>query len=237
MENFKNTEELLAWVVNFFATEFGNHAIIRGGMALRLLNSPRYTNDIDYVFVPFTSKKEIRPLIEQKLSMVEGLVFNITLNSKVMNVNINYLSQNCQIEINVENECQSLAMSSSPLASLYGMPARIVRILDLSIAFAHKIAAWNERELLRDLFDIYQYKAILRVEPDLKILQKRLAKVRIYPKAKPARNIKALRKKLLLAVNELSEQKMQELKPLLPEAELAGLHLRIAAAVCDVLNI
>ena len=43
MENFKNTEELLAWVVNFFATEFGNHAIIRGGMALRLLNSPRYT--------------------------------------------------------------------------------------------------------------------------------------------------------------------------------------------------
>ena len=75
------------------------------------------------------------------------------------------------------------------------------------------------------------------MEPDLKILQKRLAKVRIYPKAKPARNIKALRKKLLLAVNELSEQKMQELKPLLPEAELAGLHLRIAAAVRDVLNI
>jgi len=236
MENFRNTEELLAWVVNFFATEFGNHAIIRGGMALRLLNSPRYTNDIDYVFVPFTSKKEIRPLIEQKLSKVDGLVFNITLNSKVMNVNIHYLSQNCQIEINVENECQSLSMSSSPLASLYGMPARIVKILDLSTAFAHKIAAWNERELLRDLFDIYQYKAILRVEPNLKILQKRLANVRIYPKAKPAKNIKALREKLFLAANELCENKMQELKPLLPEAELAGLHLRIAAAIRDIMH-
>ncbi len=234
MENFRNTEELLAWVVNFFATEFGNHAIIRGGMALRLLNSPRYTNDIDYVFVPFTSKKDIKPLIEQKLSKVDGLAFNITLNSKVMNVNINYLSQNCQIEINVENECQSLSMSSSPLASLYGMPARIVRILDLSTAFAHKIAAWNERELLRDLFDIYQYKAILRVEPNLKILQKRLANVRVYPNTKPAKNIKALREKLLLAANELCEQQMQELKPLLPEAELAGLHLRIAAAVREV---
>ncbi len=234
MGNFNSTEELLAWVVNFFATEFGNHAIIRGGMALRLLNSPRYTNDIDYVFVPFTSKKEIKPLIEQKLSKVDGLVFNITLNSKVMNVNIHYLSQNCQIEINVENKCQSLTMSSSPLASLYGMPTRIVRILDLSVAFAHKIAAWNERELLRDLFDIYQYKAILRVEPNLKILQKRLSNVRVYPKVKPARNIKTLREKLLSAANELCEQKMQELKPLLPEAELAGLHLRIAAAVRDV---
>jgi predicted nucleotidyltransferase component of viral defense system len=46
-------------------------------------------------------------------------------------------------------------MSSSPIASLYGMPPKIVRIVNLPIAFAHKIAAWNERELLRDLFDIY----------------------------------------------------------------------------------
>lgn len=236
MENFKSTEELLAWVVNFFATEFGNNAIIRGGMALRLLNSPRYTNDIDYVFVPFSSKKEIRPLIEQKLSKVEGLVFNTTLNSKVMNIGIHYLSQNCQIEINVENKCESLTTSSSPLASLYGMPSRIVRIADLSVAFAHKIAAWNERELLRDLFDIYQYRAILRVEPNLKILQKRLANVRTYPKSKPAKNVKALKEKLLLASAELNEQNMQELKALLPEAELAGLHLRMAAAVKAVVS-
>ena len=47
MKNFRNTEELLAWIINFFAEEFGSAAIIRGGMALRLLNSPRYTNDID----------------------------------------------------------------------------------------------------------------------------------------------------------------------------------------------
>ncbi|MDR2581628.1 MAG: nucleotidyl transferase AbiEii/AbiGii toxin family protein [Fibromonadaceae bacterium] len=231
MKNFRSTEELLAWVINFFATEFGNNAILRGGMALRLLNSPRYTNDVDYVFVPFTSKKELKPLIEKKLSNVQGLDFSIALNSKVMNININYLSQSCQIEINVESKCESLAMSSAPIASLYGMPAKIVRIADLSVAFAHKIAAWNERELLRDLFDIYLYKAILRVKPNLETLQKRLVKVRAYPKAKPARNLRALKERLLEAANELNEQKIQELKPLLPEAELAGLHLRIAAAV------
>jgi len=236
MKNFRNTEELLAWVINFFAAEFGNNAIIRGGMALRLLNSPRYTNDIDYVFIPFTSKKELKPLIEKKLSSVQGLDFSITMNSKVMDININYLSQSCQIEINAETECESLATSSSPIASLYGMPSKIVRIANLPAAFAHKIAAWNERELLRDLFDIYQYKAILRVEPNLEILQKRLAKVRIYKNAKPAKNLKSLKEKLLLAANELNEQKIQELKPLLPEVELAGLHLRMAAAVRRILN-
>ncbi|MCL2101334.1 MAG: nucleotidyl transferase AbiEii/AbiGii toxin family protein [Fibromonadales bacterium] len=235
MKNFRNTEELLAWVINFFAAEFGNSAILRGGMALRLLNSPRYTNDIDYVFVPFTSKKDLKPLIEKKLSNIQGLNFSIALNSKVMNININYLSQSCQIEINVESKCESLAMSSSPIASLYGMPAKIVRIADLPVAFAHKIAAWNERELLRDLFDIYQYKTILRVEPNLEILQKRLAKVRAYPKAKPAKNLKSLKEKLLETANELNEQKIQELKPLLPEAELAGLHLRIAAAIREII--
>jgi predicted nucleotidyltransferase component of viral defense system len=153
-----------------------------------------------------------------------------------MDINISYLSQSCQIEISVENECESLSMSSSPLASVYGMPAKIVRIADLSVAFAHKIAAWNERELLRDLFDIYQYNTILRVKPNMKILQMRLAKVRIYPQTKPAKNLKDLKEKLLLTADNLNEKKMQELKPLLPREELAGLHFRIAAAVREVAN-
>jgi len=232
MKNFRNTEELLAWVINFFADEFGNNAVIRGGMALRLLNSPRYTNDIDYVFVPFKSKNKLKPLIEKKLSGVKGLEFGISLNSKVMVVNINYLSQSCQVEISIENECKSQAMSSSAVASVYGMPAKIVRITELSVAFAHKIAAWNERELLRDLFDIYQYKATLRVEPDMEILQKRLAKPRNYPNINPAKNINELKEKLLATANNLlREESIYELKPLLPKAELAGLHLKIAVAL------
>ncbi|MDR3013509.1 MAG: nucleotidyl transferase AbiEii/AbiGii toxin family protein [Chitinispirillales bacterium] len=232
MENFRNTEELLAWVINFFAEEFGNNAIIRGGMALRLLNSPRYTNDIDYIFIPFRSKKDIKPLIEKKMSSVKGLDFAITLNSKALVVNICYLSQSCQAEISVENKCLSLPMSSSAIASQYGLPAKIVRIVELSTAFAHKIAAWNERELLRDLFDVYQYKTILKIEPNAEVLQKRLAKPRNYPNVKSARNLNELREKLLTAANGLNEQNIyDELSPLLPETELAGLHLRIAAAM------
>jgi len=231
MKNFRNTEELLAWVINFFADEFGNNAVIRGGMALRLLNSPRYTNDIDYVFVPFKSKNELKPLIEKKLSSVNGLEFKISMNSKVMVVNINYLSQSCQVEISAKNECESQAMSSSAVASPYGMPSKIVRIAELSVAFAHKIAAWNERELLRDLFDVYQYKAMLRVEPNLEILRQRLAKPRNYPNVNPAKNLTGLKEKMLTAAGSLSAQNIQELKPLLPETELAGLNVRIAAAL------
>jgi hypothetical protein len=31
---------LLAWIIDFFATHFGNSAILKGGMSLRLMQSP-----------------------------------------------------------------------------------------------------------------------------------------------------------------------------------------------------
>lgn len=39
--------------------DFKNHAILKGGMVLKLLGSTRKTLDLDYTFVPFKSKKEI----------------------------------------------------------------------------------------------------------------------------------------------------------------------------------
>lgn len=46
-------EGLMVWVMHRFARALGEQAVIKGGMALRLLDSPRSTNDIDYVFVPY----------------------------------------------------------------------------------------------------------------------------------------------------------------------------------------
>lgn len=54
----KNIDELLLWFMGYFAQTFRNRAIIKGGMVLQLLNSPRATNDLDILFVPFTSKKK-----------------------------------------------------------------------------------------------------------------------------------------------------------------------------------
>ena len=46
-------QQLLAQVLDLFAQKFNKKAILRGGMVLRVLGSPRLTNDLDYVFVPY----------------------------------------------------------------------------------------------------------------------------------------------------------------------------------------
>ncbi len=36
-----------------------------------------------------------------------------------------------------------------------------------------KIAAWNERRLMRDLYDMYQYASAMKVQPDTETLRMR----------------------------------------------------------------
>ena len=55
----RNEEKLLAIIVEKFSQRFGKKAVLCGGMALRIMGSARYTNDLDYLFVPFKSKNEI----------------------------------------------------------------------------------------------------------------------------------------------------------------------------------
>ena len=54
---------LLLWFIHAFGDELEDHAVLKGGMALRLLDSPRHTNDLDYVFVSYGSKRDIVPLV------------------------------------------------------------------------------------------------------------------------------------------------------------------------------
>lgn len=236
MENFKSTEALLSWIVDFFAQKFGNSAILKGGMSLRLMHSPRYTNDVDYIFIPFDSKKDAKTLIEEALSLVEGLKYNTTMNSKALRIIVDYAGQQAQIEINVEMECPSIPMSSSLLSTPYGYPARIIRVMEPGVAFAHKIAAWNERELMRDLYDVYQYESLFRTAPNMEILYKRLKSARSYKNVVAAKNIGALVEKMRKCAESLTESSFSELVPLLDAVELAGLSFRMRPsilALCD----
>lgn len=90
MEKFDSTEALLAWIVDFFSINFGNSAILKGGMTLRLMHSPRYTNDVDYIFIPFDSKKDAKGIIEEALSKIDGLQYQTTMNSKALRILIAY---------------------------------------------------------------------------------------------------------------------------------------------------
>ena len=40
-------QELIACVLDLFAQQFPRRAVLRGGMVLRVLGSPRFTNDLD----------------------------------------------------------------------------------------------------------------------------------------------------------------------------------------------
>ena len=236
MENFKSSEALLSWIVDFFAQKFGNSAILKGGMSLRLMHSPRYTNDVDYIFIPFDSKKDAKTLVEEALSLVEGLKYNTTMNSKALRIIVDYAGQQAQIEINVEMECPSIPMSSSLLSTPYGYPARIIRVMEPGVAFAHKIAAWNERELMRDLYDVYQYESLFRTAPNMEILYKRLKSARSYKNVVAAKNIGALVEKMRKCAESLTESSFSELVPLLNAVELAGLSFRMRPsilALCD----
>ena len=236
MENFKSTEALLSWIVDFFAQKFGNSAILKGGMSLRLMHSPRYTNDVDYIFIPFDSKKDAKTLVEEALSLVEGLKYNTTMNSKALRIIVDYAGQQAQIEINVEMECPSIPMSSSLLSTPYGYPARIIRVMEPGVAFAHKIAAWNERELMRDFYDVYQYESLFSTAPNMEILYKRLKSARSYKNVVAAKNIGALVEKMRKCAENLTESSFSELVPLLDAVELAGLSFRMRPsilALCD----
>ena len=234
MEKFEDTEALLAWIVDFFSTNFGNSAILKGGMALRLMHSPRYTNDVDYIFIPFDSKKDAKEIIEQAFSKVDGLQYEASMNSKALRILLTYGGQSAQIEVNVEKECPSIPMSSALLSTAHGRPSRILRIMEPSVSFAHKIAAWNERELMRDLYDIYQYESLFKVSPRMDILQTRLKKSRSYKNVSAAQDLKGLASKLTRVAESLSDSSLTELRPLLSADELAGLPFRMRPAVISL---
>ncbi len=53
MIEIETSEGLMVWLMNYLADTFGNSAVLKGRMELPLLDCPRHTNDIDYVFAPY----------------------------------------------------------------------------------------------------------------------------------------------------------------------------------------
>ena len=58
-------------------------------------------------------------------------------------------------------------MSTSTLARSKNQQGRIIRVMNFNTALAHKLAAWNERDLIRDLYDAYYLFVVLHARPDL----------------------------------------------------------------------
>ena len=110
---FESREHLLVFIMDRIAERLTIHAILKGGMALRLTNSPRSTNDLDYAFVPFKSKSDIVELVLDCLKDIPGITCKHQLNSKCLRVNISTEDNiMVQVEANVMLECMSSTLSN-----------------------------------------------------------------------------------------------------------------------------
>lgn len=229
---------LFLWVMHRFAEVFEDHAILKGGIALRLFDCPRSTTDIDYVFVPFRSKKDIRRRIEQVLAELEDANVAIETHSKMLRATVNLDSAAIQIEANVSMECPTTPVPTAGFAIAQGQPSRVVRVMALDSALAHKLAAWNERRLLRDLFDSYFLHERLGATPDMAVLDDRLARIESrLPGLKKRKTMTRAEfaTQLRTAADALSDDALRaELGPVLPADELAGLAPRVRAAVVRI---
>ncbi len=220
MENIQNEEAFRVWIMNYLSEKLGKHAILKGGMVLRLLDCPRFTNDLDYVFVPFHSKKEIVPLIREIFEELEGIKLEVKLHSTqarfILSLSNNFGRFKTQIEANVAEDCPAEALSSGDFALKQNQLPHIIRVMRFEIAMAHKLAAWNERRLMRDLYDVYFFYKSLKRLPDLPTLKKRLEKIQ-YAKRMP-KNLP--RKMSLEEFWDLFEKELEQLSASALEEEL-----------------
>jgi predicted nucleotidyltransferase component of viral defense system len=227
-------------IINQLADKFATKAILKGGMELRLLDCPRFTNDLDYVFVPYSSKKDIKDLICKALKEIPNLDVSYSVNSKCIRYLIKYEAVQVQIEINVALECKSQELTTSSLARLKNQPSRIIRVMELSSALAHKLAAWNERGLIRDLFDAYYLAVILQVTPDIDVLQNRLAHMenRHGSGKKVSMSLPAFIEKLKAEATRLNQKMIEaELRDYLARDELPGLDKKIVGGIGKIIEI
>lgn len=233
-------EKLMVEIMHFLADTFPNQAILKGGMELRLLDCPRYTNDLDYVFIPFESKNDVAELIANALGQIPGVNIQTTMHSTCIRFLIEKERVKVQLEVNVAKNCNSEALSTASLASGNQLLPRIIRGMSFPVSLAHKLAAWNERGLIRDLFDIAFMVNILNIPPDLDVLRNRLENVNYRFKSKVNKKkmtINEFAEKLLLASQLLTQTTVEtELRDYLSPEELPGLEKKIKIAVHKIVE-
>jgi len=224
----KTTDDLLLWFLGYFAQKFRNRAIVKGGMVLRLLNSPRATNDLDILFVPFSSKKEILPELEQVIADVDGIESQVSADSKCIRCRVRYGKIQIQIEGTIAESCEYESVSTVS----HGAPL-LLAVQRRDIALAHKIGAWNERDLMRDLYDIHYFISVLGVKPDLPTLKDRLQHVFSGRSNRSKKmTMSELVQKIEIAHRSLDVKRLnEELGAILTKDELAGLDMKIKAGL------
>ena len=236
----KKQEALLYRVIDLFAERFDKHAVLHGGMVLRVLGCERMTNDLDYVFVPFKSKKDIVSDVVTTLEQLENAQVNYSLNSKCLRVTVEATEARIQLEVKTALEVPTSVVSTKDFAANYGFSARLIPVVDYSVALANKMAAWNERRLIRDIYDIWFYLK-MGVRPNHATLKTRLSNPqysRLVKKTErfQGRNVKEFFEFLNSHVQTLTDGEIADsLSDYLPPDGIPGLAMRFRAEIVKLL--
>ncbi len=235
-----NEEYLFLRLIHEISEKFSNHAILRGGMVLRLLGSARKTLDLDYTFVPFKSKKEVMDDLKQLCLSIQGATLRASVNSKIIHLIIKTKNVQIQLEVNVSEDCKSVPISTKELSKKFGISPKVIRIMSYEVSLANKLAAWFERRLVRDLYDIHYLSSVAGPQIDLPTLQKRLGKVESrIPKLKKITKVSLsdFFSELESVVTELNEKMIRaELSSFIEEDEFPGLDLIIRKSVLELIR-
>jgi predicted nucleotidyltransferase component of viral defense system len=230
----------MVFIINLFADHFPNHAILKGGMELRLVDCPRYTNDLDYVFVPYSSKNDIKEEVLRTLAQIPQATITGSVHSTCIRCLVEQRGIRVQVEIGVAIECKSEALSTASLAYKNSQQPRVIRVMSFDVALAHKLAAWNERGLIRDLYDAAFMINILGVKPDIDTLRERLAHIRFRQKKNKtgtSMSIQQFRTRLECEIANITQENTEmELRDYFAAEELAGLDKKIRTGLARILD-
>ena len=244
--NFINSEEqFLIWLINHMSESFGPKVILRGGMILRLLDSPRATHDLDYAFTGFESKKQLVSPVLKSLKDFKQITINHTLHSTNVRFDLKLKNDNDQfhivLEANVIKNCPSVVISTGETAQKFHLEPKLILTMKHEIALANKLAAWIERRLVRDLYDAYYFYRFVNIRPDLETLSTRLKKLNYADKILKKNAPKSLTLKAFcdLLSSELRLLNDKTIKSGLVNIEpklLPGLLLKIRSALLEMVD-
>jgi len=179
----KDREELLIKVMHLMSEHFKDRIVLEGGMLLRLLNSPRATQDADYLLVSERSKKVLSGELRELLKRLDDVtVKDIKLNSRGIFIELESEASphiKAFLEINVVPFLlrPPTSISTVALARRYSMTSRVIAAMDMPEAFAHKIAAAIQRNSIRDLYDLTIFEPLCEFDKD--VLKKRFSSLSI----------------------------------------------------------
>lgn len=235
----EKTEKILIELIHFMADKFKDKAVLEGGMLLRLFNSPRATQDADFLLISERSKKELASDIKKIMQQFDpASVTNVDVNSRGIFIDFEGPSaEKAILEINVVKSLHLPTghQSTGFVARQHNLASRVVTTIALPEAYSNKIAACIERKNLRDLYDLTLFDAI--TDFDRETLVERLAKISIG-RAKPKKLLPREASDILKKrVDDLGEDDLRdELYPVIPVQFRKGVLNVIRSTVARIIQ-